>query len=477
MKIKTLLVALALIPFTANAKIVMPAIFSDNMVLQQQTDAAIWGQAAPKSLVSITPSWSKTMVSVKADGHGEWKAALPTPGAGGPYEIRISDSEGTLSLKNVLIGEVWFCSGQSNMEEPVKGYEYQPVNGSTDAIIGARPSTPIRMCEIKKGMSITPLSECTTQWNEHTPEAVANTSATAYFFGSYLQKHIDVPVGLVVTDWGGTKIESWMNKETLQKTDTDLSGVKEDGIHPNMPTVLYNAMVAPIVPFSVKGFIWYQGESNIKGPESGYYTGLQTAYVQMMRELFGDGSSAQPFYFVQIAPFGYGGDGRTSAYLREAQAACLKTIPNCGMATTVDVGEVGCIHPAAKPTIGRRLALLALQNTYGFKEIEANPGQFKSVEFRDGFAYVSLDMGKSTFGPYGAEFTGFEVAGEDKVFHKAKAIVYVDYNAKPAVFAVEVNSPDVPNPVAVRYCFDDTSAGNLVNQCGIPVAPFRSDNW
>ena len=326
---------------TMQAKVVLPGIFGDNMVLQQQSEAQFWGKAAPGKKVTIRPSWSTQGITANVGKDGRWRAAVPTPEAGGPYTIELSDGE-RLTLRDVLIGEVWLCSGQSNMEMPVHGFPNQPVEGSAEAIIRARAATPIRLCTVKRSTARTPQEECAAQWLKHTPEAVAGTSATAYYFARYLQSVLDVPVGVIVTCWGGTPVEAWMDRETM-------SGFKEFDLsfldNPDQidrpqykPCGLYNGMIAPLVPYTVKGFLWYQGESNRPNPTQ--YRALMPAFVKMLRERWAQGGL--PFYYVQIAPYRYDGPNAISgALLREAQLHNLKDIPSSGMAVTLDIGDAG----------------------------------------------------------------------------------------------------------------------------------------
>ena len=313
---------------TMQAKVVLPGIFGDNMVLQQQSEAQFWGKAAPGKKVTIRPSWSTQGITANVGKDGRWRAAVPTPEAGGPYTIELSDGE-RLTLRDVLIGEVWLCSGQSNMEMPVHGFPNQPVEGSAEAIIRARAATPIRLCTVKRSTARTPQEECAAQWLKHTPEAVAGTSATAYYFARYLQSVLDVPVGVIVTCWGGTPVEAWMDRETM-------SGFKEFDLsfldNPDQidrpqykPCGLYNGMIAPLVPYTVKGFLWYQGESNRPNPTQ--YRALMPAFVKMLRERWAQGEL--PFYYVQIAPYRYDGpDAISGALLREAQLHNLKDNPS-----------------------------------------------------------------------------------------------------------------------------------------------------
>lgn len=292
---------------TLNAKVELPSLFADNMVLQQNADAAIWGKAKPDSKVTITTSWSKAKTVAQADSEGKWKTTIATPSAGGPYEITFSDGE-KLTLKNVLIGEVWICSGQSNMEMPMRGFQNQPVAGAAEYIASARPSMPIRVCKLKKIRSLEPQYACDVQWMLHDPEGVAETSAVGYFFARMLNQALDVPIGLIVAAWGGSTIEAWMEKSIIEKDfsgEIDLSPYKTGKLPEkysyHVPGALYNGMLNSLIPYTAKGFLWYHGEQNKERPEQ--YTSLQPAFVKMLRQKWND--EKMPFYFVQIAPYGY----------------------------------------------------------------------------------------------------------------------------------------------------------------------------
>lgn len=473
-KIKIILAALLLIAASnLMAKVSFPSVISDNMVLQQRTEAALWGKASPGRKVSVKAGWSNEKFITMADKEtGKWFIRLKTPDAGGPYEISVSDGE-TTTLKNVMIGEVWFCSGQSNMEMYMKGYGSQPTEGAMDYIVGAKESRPIRMCNISRQASPDVLEESEGSWLVHSPEAVANTSATAYFFAETVQGAIDIPVGIIVSSWGGSAIEAWINKEIIK---TEFPEFKPDNLDAkgkpkkerHTPSFLYNGQVAPLVPYTFKGMIWYQGETN-RGREEQYIR-LQTAYVKMMREVFS--LPEAPFYFVQIAPYPYGKpEDFRNGYFNEAQQKTLELIPRSGMAVTCDIGEYGTIHPCRKQEVGKRLAYLALRHDYGMKAIEADAPTYNSVAFKDKKAYVKFNVDKLGLSPMGADIKGFEIAGSDQVFHPATGRLSKDLSV------IEVYSPQVPEPVAVRYCFRNWSVGGLYNNFGIPAAPFRTDDW
>lgn len=465
--------ALLLLNAGLQAKVTLPSVFGDNMVIQQKKDVVFWGTADAGKKVTVKPSWTKSMYLVDTESDGSWFLRITTPEAGGPYSITFSDGKDKTVLNNVLLGEVWFCSGQSNMEMPMRGFSGQPVEGASDIIMSAKPSTPIRICTVPYKASAAELKTCECKWLENTPEAVSNTSATAYFFALKLHEVLGVPVGLLISDKGGSPIEAWMNRETLRlefKGEFDFTHL-DTGVLPKQrqhkkPCVLYNGQVAALEPFTFHGMIWYQGETNIGRPEQ--YTRLMASYVRMMRYRFKCPDA--PFYYVQIAPYNYKSDDPASAaYLREAQEAALALIPNSGMACTIDIGEYGTIHPCKKKEVGYRLAYLALQEEFGMNSIEAKSPAFESVEFKDGKAVVTLSHTEKGLSPIGRDLVGFELAGEDKVFHKA--------TARSDNHKLTVSSPDVPEPVAVRYCFSNMCEGTVFNNFGIPVLPFRSDKW
>lgn len=466
--------AVLLAAITLNAKIVLPPVIGDNMVLQQKTDAAIFGKADPGKTVTVKTSWNKKKVSTTADSQtGKWLVRVQTPAAGGPYDITISDGE-KIVLHNVLIGEVWFASGQSNMEMPVKGYGSQPAKDGVKYIVGAKASRPIRVCNIKKQSSVTVAEDCEGAWGKNDPNTVANTSATAYFFADALQSALDIPVGIIVSSWGGSSIETWISREVFEKEypKTDLGhldGKRAVRRKHQDPCLLFNGQVAPLIPFTFKGMIWYQGEANRARPDQ--YVQLQRSYVKMMRSLFEVPEA--PFYCVQIAPYPYDNGRKThSGYFCEAQQKSVQGMDHAGYATTTDIGEYGTIHPCHKQEVGQRLAWLALHNDYGMTAIEAVAPYYKIAEFHDGKGFIQMKVDGLGLSPMGADISGFEIAGPDRRFVPAKA----RRDAKRGDVVV-VWSDDVPEPVAVRYCWRNWSVGGLYNNFGIPAGPFRTDDW
>lgn len=470
-----LLLCAAILPASVlNAKVTLPPFFSDNMVLQQQSQVALWGWADEGKRVTVKPSWTNDSYTAKVSRKGRWEMRIPTPQAGGPYSISFEDAgkEKTV-ISNVLLGEVWFCSGQSNMAMPMKGYTKQPVEGSAGVIKAAKAEIPIRICRIKRKASLSPEDICEGSWAENIPSEVEKTSAAAYFFAMKVQQTLNVPVGILEADWGGTPIEAWMDKETIEENfdgEFNLSHL-EGGDAPAKPKLractIFNGMVNPLIPFTFKGILWYQGEFNRKRYEQ--YSRLQPAYVAMMRDRFQNPDA--PFYFVQIAPYSYDDpEGFTVGYFCEAQEKTLSVIPGSGMVATVDTGEKDVIHPSRKKEVGERLAALALTKTYGLDlGTDAVSPSLRKVEFDADKAIVTLNTA-SGVRIVESETSGFELAGEDRVFYPASARLL-------GSDTLEIRSGQVKEPVAVRYCFRNWCVGTVFNASGIPLAPFRSDSW
>lgn len=649
------LIVCCLLSTPAFSQLSLPAIFSDNMVLQQKTDASIWGKAAPNSKVKIETSWNRKKYIADSDAGGKWKLTVKTPPAGGPYEINISNGKNSTTLRNVMIGEVWICSGQSNMEMPLAGwgkirnYEQE---------IAAADHPNIRLLQVKKRTSSYPLEELSLAWDgwqECAPAAIPEFSATAYFFGRSLAENLKVPIGLIHTSWGGTLAEAWTSTESLktmpdfrarakafsqlprdpekqqvffsQKLEewnqkviamdfgfkeevavaatpgfaddawkevslpgcweengipdfdgfvwyrkaidlpekwtgnnlllslgaiddddtTYFNGVKigstqgaakvrkytvpanlikkgrniiavrvfdmggpggfrgEEGslyiaqqpnetekinlnegwkcqpavslkeagmapqntlTSPHNPSTLYNAMLAPFVPFAFKGAIWYQGESN-----AGRAYQYRTLFPLMINDWRKQWETEFPFYFVQLANYMQIKEAPAEsawAELREAQLQTLH-LNNTGMAVIIDIGEAGDIHPKNKQEVGRRLALLARNKTYGEKIVSCGP-LYDSYTIENGKIRITFKPSESPLKiSEGTVLKGFAIAGPDKIFHWAKAVI--DGND------VVVSAPEVAFPIAVRYAWADNPLCNLTNEAGLPASPFRTDDW
>ncbi len=467
MKKLTFLLTALLAVTTASAKVTLPKIFADGMVMQRETSANLWGSAKSSTTVKITTSWDNKTYVTKSDNDGKWKASVKTPEAGGPYSITISDGEKT-TLNNILIGEVWICSGQSNMEMPMKGFKNQPVDNAVEDILHANDSK-LRLFTVKRNSQFAPIDTLTGSWKEAYPAAVRDFSATAYHFGRELRQALDVPVGLILAAWGGSACEAWMTAEWLKAfPDAKIPSKQEDVKSKNRtPTVLYNGMLHPIIGYTMRGVIWYQGEDNVTRYAT--YADMMTAMIRGWRSEWKQGDF--PFYFCQIAPYDYKIINYTinSAFLREQQSKAELMSPNCGMAVLMDAGLEFGIHPRKKHLAGMRLALLALDKTYGVKGISSESAYFKDVTFKNDTAEITFNRAKMwIYGTNGYKSDLFEVAGEDRVFHPAKAWI-----ERSKVF---VKSDSVAHPVAVRYAFKDFADGDLFSD-GLPISSFRTDNW
>ncbi|WP_291911838.1 sialate O-acetylesterase [Chitinophaga sp. CB10] len=453
------------------ATVKLPYFFGNNMVLQQQTNAAIWGWAKPGSTVTVTTSWNKKKYSQPADASGKWKLQVATPAAGGPYEITISDGS-PLTLKNVLIGEVWLCSGQSNMEMPMKGFKDQPIIGSNDAIFNSA-NDQLRLFTLPRAVTGTPQDTCKpSEWKAAEPESVTNFSATAYYFGRLLQQRLKVPVGLVCISYGGSPAEAFMSTSALKEFPDIKLPEADTKLTNKVATTLYNGMIHPFIGFTIKGCIWYQGETNADRPAQ--YETLFPAMVKSWRTEFGQGDF--PFYFAQIAPYTYvqhpdpkRDEFRNSAYLRDAQRKAAHTIPNSGMVVLMDLGEAKCIHPADKETGGKRFAYLALSKTYQQKGFAAVSPDYDSLVVNGNTATIKFKDAPNGLTSFGKTLEQFEIAGSDRKFYPATAVIKQG--------AVQLSAPEVSAPVAVRYAFKDFVVGDLFSTEGFPVSSFRTDSW
>ena len=459
-------------PNLLNAKVVLPSFFSDNMVLQQKTDAAIWGWSKANGSVQLTSSWNKKKYIVQADQAGKWKLKITTPGAGGPYEITISDGE-SITLKNILIGEVWFCSGQSNMEMPMKGYRDQPIKGSNDAIFNSTNDW-IRVYNVPRAVERS-LKDTTksSPWKAASPESISNFSATAYYFGKILQQQLKVPIAVINDSYGGSPVEAFMSIDAL-KAFPEIkihSATDTSRLNNRSATALYNGMIHPIVGYTIKGCLWYQGEANYDRPDQ--YEKLFPAMIAQWRSEWQQGDF--PFYFAQIAPFNYAQyvvanrtEKLNSAYLRDAQRKAANAIPASGIIILMDNGEEG-IHPSDKETVGKRFAYLALGDTYKIKGIAYQSPSYDSLLINGNIATIKFKNAQNGLTSFGKPLTQFEIAGNDRVFRPATATIRNG--------TIVLASPLVPAPVAARYAFRDFLVGELFSTEGYPVSSFRTDDW
>ena len=444
------------------AKIWLPSILSDHMVLQQESSATIWGWTTSTSeTITITGSWNNLKITVKAD-QGIWSAQLPTPIAGGPYSISIEGHEKIL-LKNILIGEVWLCSGQSNMEWTAKK---GILNAEVEIEKANYPN--IRFFQITKHKSSNPQDNTPGNWMECSPETMNNFSSIGYFFGRKLHKDLSIPIGLISSNWGGTPVEVWIPKQLI-KSDKYLKSASEKLTKrpwwPEEPGAAYNTMIYPLVKFNIAGTIWYQGESNRQNAFS-YYRSFPLL-IKTWREKW---NKEFPFYFVQIAPFKYNSKTNIeAAIVRDAQLYTMNTVPNTGMVVTNDIGDLKNIHPKNKQEVGRRLALWALAKTYGVKKLEFSGPLYKYMEIKKNKIIISFDHAKNGLQSKEKVLNEFYIAGADQIFYPAKAKI----DEKKII----VSSSKVKKPVAVRFAFSNTALPNLFNKEGLPASAFRTDDW
>ena len=456
-----------------NAQIELGPLFSDDMILQRNSEVSIWGSTKENEKVSITSSWNNNEVITKADNNGNWTADISTPDAGGPYEIKISSKKNILNLTNVLIGEVWVASGQSNMQMALYGGGREPVLRSIDMIAQAK-NPNIRLFTVKHNSSISPIKELKGKWLVSSPANVSAFSAVGYSFADYLNKVLDIPIGIINTSWGGTPAEAWTDKKTLDSNfeKSQIRNNHKDKVVQHNPSGLFNAMINPLIPFKIRGAIWYQGEGNVSRANN--YTKLMNKMIEGWRSNWGQGSF--PFYFVQLAPFSYNGINNTaSAYLREAQLHTMLQTENTGMAVTLDIGSEKTIHPPEKILVGKRLAYWALVKDYNLGGISFSGPIYKSLNINGDKVIVNFDYAQNGITSYNKAIVGFEIAGEDKIFYPANAKVIRGYGSNRS--KLEVSSDSVKKPVAVRYGWKNYLKGNLYNTQGLPASSFRSDNW
>jgi sialate O-acetylesterase len=496
MKFKQILLALLL--FVAPMSVVgaeslrLAKIFSDYMVLQQQTSAPIWGWAKPSAKVVVKPSWSSRSYAAKSDKNGAWRISVETPTYGGPHSIKISCGKESVELKDVLIGEVWVCSGQSNMEMPISGFvRYnQPVAESLETCIKAvNYGDRIRIFNVPKRMKDDSPAEdlLAGEWQRASFESCAKCSAIAYFFAQYVNDATQIPVGVIVSAWGGTAIRPWMPRDCHRETLKELLSkqiITEEifnyrtrelkpgrkGYHNNAGT-LYNGMINPICGYAARGFLWYQGCSNKRDYK--FYNKLQEAMVARWRAEWGDKEAKMPFYYVLIAPYRNKLKDNTYArgYFVENQILAAKSIPNCNYAVTECYGALGNIHPAEKKPVSRQLALLALDNIYGIKGIIPGAPELVKTTLSDRKYILEFAHGKGLMTPSQEGAKGFEVAGADRIFYPAKARLIGDK------IVVEVPQ-EVAEAHSLRYSFSDCpTTSNISSRFGFPLAPFRTDSW
>jgi sialate O-acetylesterase len=482
----------------ARADVKLPAVFSDHMVVQRDKPIAVWGWADDGEKVTVQLAGQEASTEAKA---GKWQVFLPKLQAGGPHSLKVQ-GKNEIEFRDVLVGDVWVCSGQSNMEWPLRA-SFQP-----QETIANSANNKIRLLTVPKLKANEPGQDFKGLWVECNPANTPNFSAVAYFFGRDLQKALNVPIGLIHTSWGGSPAEVWIRQEVLannplykaeildpysdqvkrveadiqtweaERADSEKEGKKMTRNRPGLPwkpTELYNGMIAPLVPYSICGAIWYQGESN--AGRAYQYRSLFADMIANWRADFGQGDF--PFLLVQLAPWDKSKKRELAeitkepgesdwAELREAQLWSTKVLPNVGMAVITDVGDKDDIHPTRKEPVGARLALAARKIAHGEKIVFSGP-TYQSLAIDQNKAILRFENVGSGLDSHGEKLQGFAIAGADRKFVWADAQIQGD--------TVVVSSPGVPRPVAVRYGWADFPVVNLFNKEGLPATPFRTDSF
>jgi sialate O-acetylesterase len=439
-----------------KANISLPEIFSDNMVLQQKSDVIFWGWAKTGETIVIKADWMDSDITVKADVQGTWETSIKTPGFGGPYNIHIK-GQNEVILKNVLIGEVWLCSGQSNMEMSA---QWGIDNGDEEIKNANYPE--IRLFTVSTSTSHFPQDHLAGKWSVCTPEEMKPFSAIGYFFARKLFKELGVPVGIINSSWGGTPAESWMPEEATQKNDFLREAATKQKVvpwGPVEPARIYNAMINPLIPFRIAGVLWYQGEANTINYYA--YKQLLSALITSWRNKWG---YEFPFYYAQIAPYKYGNPFE-GVEIRDAQRRALD-VPNTGMAVLSDLCDTLNIHPKNKQDAALRLANIALNRYYKTVKLEDSGPLYKGMAIDKNKAVISFDHNEGLHAA-GDKLTYFEIAGDDKVFYPAEAKIK---NGQ-----VIVQSKKVKSPVAVRFAWKNTATPNLFNGANLPASCFTTE--
>jgi len=478
--------------FTTDSALQLADVFQSNMVVQQQKPVIIWGYAAPGSKITIMADWTDKTTTVTADDSDNWKGSIPVPkaipGDFKAHTLTISSGSSTLTINNLLIGDVWIASGQSNMQFGMQGTE-----GKDDGVlnykeeIAAANFPNIRWLYVGLNFKAQPYDHIKGAWVQCSPQTVAHFSAVAYYFARDLYQHLNIPVGIVLSTIGASTGQAWTSRTELQ-SDTSLfnkylkpyddSPRSKEVINAGFtfekvtrPTLLYNAMIHPLAGLSIKGFIWYQGEFN--HTDKGEYTLLEQHMIQGWRDDFAQGDL--PFYFVQMPSFYWNNTNPKAfdyAVFREAQSNIRGVVKNTGMAVTLDDNVPLILHPRNKKPVGERLGSIALNNTYKLKDIKYLGPQFKKMKVEGSQVWVyynSASLGgglitRDTLAP-----KQFFVAGDDRVFHEATATIDGDN--------IVLQSDSVAKPIAVRFAFTNMAVVNLFNKAGLPAEPFRTDDW
>jgi sialate O-acetylesterase len=511
----------------AVAAVKVSSMFTDHLVLQRDMADPVWGQARPGE--KITVQFAGQKISTTADRRGNWMAKLAALKASAtPRELTVSSGKAHIVFHDVLVGEVWLCSGQSNMQYPMMGWFHRT---NLAAALAAGTHGHIRLYHvpmIESNFTGHPRKTAPAAWHRCTPKNLAGFTAVGYFFGLNLHRKLGVPVGLIEADWGGTNIEPWIpaagyfavpqlktDRTWLRAMDARQQqldqryintmanwltraraavangrvlprqpGKPMDAIssphafdyhipphdwqpdaHQN-PTTLFNGMINPLIPYAIRGAIWYQGENNVSSHDHLYYYHLK-ALIGGWRKLWHQGNF--PFYIVQIAPFNYGHDGPMEPLIWRAEERAARRIANCSIASTMDIGNIHNIHPADKSDVGYRLALIALAKTYHHAGLVYSGPQFTVAKFKGSAVVIHFQhLGGGLASRNGKALNWFDLAGGNGKFFPATAVISGNDNT------VVVRSQNVPAPVAVRFAWSDIAVPNLMNKAGLPALPFQA---
>jgi sialate O-acetylesterase len=459
MKKNLFFLATLFLAFQSEAQIRLPHILSDGMVLQQNSKVNLWGWANPAEKISIQPSWTKDTLKTVADGNGKWIVKVNTTEGGGPYQIKFLGND-TITLNHVWLGEVWVCSGQSNMEFTYNWKKTKDVA----ADFPAASQYQLHFFQIPRTTAFTPQENCDGSWKDCDSNTLKNFSAVAYFFGKMLNQNLHVPIGLISSNWGGTPAETWTPDSIVKNNPVLQAGQEKLKISPWWPVaagLAYNGMIAPITNFNISGSIWYQGESNVDtySTYAELFKDMITSWRKQWDENF-------PFYFAQIAPFKYGA-GENAAYLRQAQTEAL-ALPKTGMVITSDlVDDTNDIHPRDKHDVGYRLAEIALNETYGQKQFTKFSPLYVSSQSQGNKVVITLNNANNGLYAKGGKVRDLYIAGKDSVYYPAEV--------KLAPNTITVYNKKVADPAFIKYGFNNTQMGNLFNKENLPVAPFKID--
>ena len=457
--------------WNTSVSIKLPDALSDNMVVQQNSTIKLWGTSSDaKKKVIVKASWLTKEYETLPASDGKWMVTIPTVKASFvPQTITFTSGKSVKTISNVLIGEVWFCSGQSNMEMTFKGFKNQPIEGASGIIDSADANSGIRMLRVRRNTPDYPVTEGKGSWDLSTSKNVESFSATAYFFALKLRKELNVPIGIINSSYGGSSIESWMKRDLVATyPDIDLNNKVPDSIIWQRPCVMYNGMLKPYTNYTIAGFLWYQGEGSMNRTTT--YKQKLEGLSALWRSEWGLGNL--PFYIVEIAPYNYT-HPTDAAKIRFAQFEASQRIENSGIVGTNDLvypEEADIAHPRKKRPIGERLANLALSKTYKMDTILAESPYIESIEVLDDkiIAHIANTYGELIEQP---EFAGFQLAGEDGVYHTAIGKLADDKRS------IVVTSTNVPNPKEIRYCFHSLLIGSVKNKVGLPMLGFRSDDF